>query len=282
MTEEKGVAALETPSGKNETTENFPVGSWLIPKRLRPHVAVFYQFARAIDDIADNPALSPEEKISRLHAFEEALIGREATPGTEKAVALRQSNMATDVPYQHGVDLISAFKQDAVKSRYSSWDELIDYCLRSASPVGRFLLDLHGEDPVHYEASDALCNALQVINHLQDCKDDFEEMDRVYIPQDWMSAEGTTVSALSDTKASPEMRRVLDRAVAGTETLLETAKSLPGRMKNRGLRMESAVIVVIAEKLTARLRAQDPIATRVKLSKPALIGAALTGVARGI
>ena len=181
---------LETPSGKNAKSENFPVGSWLLPAALRPHVAAFYAFARAGDDIADNPALAPEDKIARLTAFGDALAEGEGDPRLfAKAHALRRSLAETGVPARHGLDLLEAFKQDAVKSRYRSWGDLIAYCNLSAAPVGRYLLDLHGESRDGWPASDALCNALQVLNHLQDCQEDHREMDRVYLPLEWLEAQ---------------------------------------------------------------------------------------------
>ncbi len=172
--------AAETPSGKGASDENFPVGSWLIAPALRPHVALFYGFARAIDDIADNPALAPEEKIRRLDGFEAAITGREREdPAYVKAHRLRASLIETGVTAQHCVDLIAAFKRDATRLRYRSWDELIeDYCMLSAAPVGRYLLDLHGEAKNDYPPSDALCNALQVINHLQDCQADYRRLNQ--------------------------------------------------------------------------------------------------------
>src|SRR3546814_5923881 len=204
-------ATAETPSGKGARDENFPVGSFLLPPRLRPHVATFYAYARAIDDIADNPHLSPEEKLARLDGFDAALLGETAEPAYAKAHAIRDSLAATGVPVQHCRDLISAFKQDAVKRRYADWSELMDYCNRSAAPVGRYLLDLHGERATDYPWSDALCNALQVINHLQDCQDDYRTMDRVYLPGDWMAEAGITVAALDAQAADPALRQVLDR-----------------------------------------------------------------------
>ena len=135
---------VEMPSGKGTKDENFPVGSVLLPRVLRPHVAAFYAFARAIDDIADNSALSPEEKIERLEGFDQALMGLNDVPTFEKAHIVRSSIIYTGVPIQHCRDLISAFKQDAVKLRYDNWDDLMNYCDRSAAPVGRYLLDLHG------------------------------------------------------------------------------------------------------------------------------------------
>ena len=151
----------ETPSGKGAKDENFPVGSFLLPKRLRPHVATYYAFARAIDDIADNGDLASEEKIRRLTAFDEVLTGRRpAQEGYEKAASLRQSMLETEISTQHGSDLVAAFIQDSRKNRYANWDELLGYCNLSANPVGRYLLDLHGEDKSAYRYSDALCTVL--------------------------------------------------------------------------------------------------------------------------
>src|SRR3546814_20332377 len=116
---------VETPSGKGAADENFPVGSWLLPAALRPHVATYYAFARAIDDIADNPALTPEDKIARLSAFEAALLDAAADgPGLEKATRLRLSLAATGVAAARGTDLVAPFKQAAVKRRYAARGEL--------------------------------------------------------------------------------------------------------------------------------------------------------------
>jgi squalene synthase HpnC len=260
-------ASIETPSGKTTATENFPVGSWLLPASLRPYIATFYALARATDDIADNPDLSPEEKLVRLDGFDAALTGKSGDDSNyEKSTQLKQSLAEIGVTTNHSRNLISAFKQDAVKLRYRDWDDLMDYCNRSAAPVGRFLLDLHGESSDGYETSDALCNALQVINHLQDCKDDYLTLNRVYIPGNWLAESGTTVATLGDTHASRELRTVLDHCLDGVEELLVTARTLPGRLKSRRLAMESAVIYRIAVRLTRLLRRNDPVAGRVALS----------------
>ena len=283
LTEMAAPAAVETPSGKSAGTENFPVGSFLLPAPLRPHVAAFYAFARAIDDIADNPALPAIEKISRLEGFAAALTGKDALPGFEKATLLHESLAATNVTSRHGLDLIEAFKLDAVKLRYADWNDLIEgYCMLSAAPVGRYLLDLHGESTDGYPASDALCNALQVLNHLQDCQDDYKQLNRVYLPQDWLAAAGAGVDELSRSAASPGLRRVIDRCLDGTDALIAVARTLPGRLRNARLTMESAVIVRIAEKLSALLRRRDPLAGRVKLSRAAFVGCGLYGVCRGL
>ncbi|MEK9726430.1 MAG: squalene/phytoene synthase family protein, partial [Rhodospirillaceae bacterium] len=144
-TDTAAAASVETPSGKDAAYENFPVGSWLLPAELRPHIAVFYRFARAIDDIADNPDLPAEDKIARLNGFARAVSGDgPADDAFANGARMHGSLAATGVPARHCLDLIDAFKQDAVKSRYDDWDDLMGYCIRSAAPVGRYLLDLHG------------------------------------------------------------------------------------------------------------------------------------------
>ncbi|MHA1568064.1 MAG: squalene synthase HpnC [Alphaproteobacteria bacterium] len=270
----------ETPSGKGAADENFPVGSFLLPPRLRPHVATFYAFARAIDDIADNPALAPEDKVARLDGFDRALLGETDDPAYAKATEIRDSCAVTGVPIDHCRDLIVAFKRDAGKPRYDDWDDLMDYCRYSASPVGRYLLDLHGESRDGYGASDALCSLLQVINHLQDCKDDYRDLDRVYLPNDWMIAAGAAVADLDAPAASPGLRRVIDQCLDGVEELMDTARRLPPHLTSRRLAMESAAIIRLAEKLSAMLRARDPVAGRVALSRTGSLLYALVGVCR--
>jgi len=272
-------APVETPSGKDAAYENFPVGSWLLPAHLRPHIAAFYRFARAIDDIADNPGLAADDKIARLEGFEQALMGENAGDSAfATGHRMAESLAATGVPTRHCLDLIDAFKQDAVKNRYADWSELIRYCERSAAPVGRYLIDLHGGSAIGYGPSDALCNALQVINHLQDCKADFEEMDRVYLPANWMRETGVGVAALGAAKATPALRHVLDRCLDGAEAMLAESHRLPPGIKSRRLGMESAAIIRIAEKLCEKLRREDPVAGRVALGK----GGYLWHCARGV
>ena len=272
----------ETPSGKGAKDENFPVGSFLLPKRLRPHVAKYYAFARAIDDIADNPDLSAEDKIARLSAFDAALTG---APGYgapyEKAHALRESMKETGVTTKHGSDLIAAFVQDARKNRYATWEELLGYCRLSANPVGRYLLDLHGEDKSGYRYSDALCTVLQIVNHLQDCGDDRRELDRIYIIGDWLKEEGEDFSAVERDVVSPGFRKVIDRMLDGCEALMVDARKLPSALKSKSLAMESAVIVRLADRLIKLLRKGDPLASRVALSKLDFASAGLRGAVAG-
>lgn len=274
--------SVETPSGKDAAYENFPVGSWLLEARLRPHIAVFYDFARAIDDIADSPDLASDEKLKRLDGFEAALLGGGGDGDYHKAIRMADSLAETGVTSQHCLDLLAAFRQDAVKNRYTDWDDLIAYCNLSAAPVGRYLLDLHGGSTLGYGPSDALCNALQAINHLQDCQDDYRTLGRVYLPADWMADLGADVGDLDAASISLGLRAVIDRTLEATEKLLLDAKALPGALKSKRLALESAVIIDIAEALCRRLASGDPLASRIKLSKPALLISGVRGVVRGL
>jgi squalene synthase HpnC len=254
----------------------------LLPKHLRPHVGTFYAFARAIDDVADNPDLPGDEKIRRLKGFDAALQG-EVGLGAEfqKAHVLRASMLETEVTTQHGSDLVSAFVQDAQKNRYTSWGELLGYCELSANPVGRYLLDLHGEDKSGYRYSDALCTVLQIVNHLQDCADDKRDLDRVYILTDWLAEENGEIEDIDKPSLSEGLRAVMDRMLEGCEALMADARQLPAALKSKHLAMESAIIVRLADRLIDRLRRGDPLASRVALSKADFASAGLRGAVAG-
>ncbi|HEY1722081.1 MAG TPA: squalene synthase HpnC [Magnetospirillaceae bacterium] len=271
------MSTVEHPSGKDRAGENFPVGSWLIKKPLRPHVYAFYRFARNADDIADASDLSPDEKLRRLDRIAAVLDG---APGDDAPTAsgARAMLAETGVPPVHCHDLLNAFRQDATKLRYADWDDLMAYCRLSAAPVGRFLLDLHGESRDTWPASDALCSALQVINHLQDCAEDYRTLNRVYLPEDLLAVSGIDVTALAASASSPALRRVLDKMLRLTRPLVAQSRALPGSIKSTGLRRESAVIVSLADRLVALLARRDPLAERVKLGPVGMIMAALSGL----
>jgi len=195
-------------------------------------------------------------------------------------VRLRDSLAETGVPDRHARDLLVAFRQDATKLRYADWGELMDYCAVSAHPVGRYLLDLHGEDAATHVPGDALCAALQVLNHLQDCGEDRRDLDRVYLPGNWMAGAGIGVAALDAPAASPGLRRVLDRCLDGCDALLERSEPLAGMIRARRLGAEVAVIQRLARRLAARLRREDPLAGRVKHSKRDLVAGLAAGLGR--
>ncbi|MBN9509097.1 MAG: squalene synthase HpnC [Alphaproteobacteria bacterium] len=259
-------ASVETWSGKDRGDENFPVGSALIAPRLRRHVHAFYAFARNADDIADSAALAPEDKVARLDAMEAVLLGHR-DDGSTSAARLRESLRETGVTAQHSRDLLVAFRQDATKRRYASWDELLDYCRYSAMPVGRHVLDLHGERRDTWAPSDALCAALQVENHLQDCAKDLAALDRCYLPLDLLAAHGGDVGDLRGTAATLALRAVFAALLERCDALNAAAAALPARTRDRRLRLETAVIVGLSRRLARRLHRGDPLAARVRLTK---------------
>ena len=260
------IDSVESWSGKDRGDENFPVGSALIRPALRPHVHAFYAFARNADDIADSAALEPADKVARLDRMEAVLLGR-ADGGSPSGVALRGSLAQCGVTPRHAQDLLAAFRQDAAKRRYASWAELHDYCRLSAMPVGRHVLDLHGEGSATHALSDPLCAALQVLNHLQDGAKDLLALDRCYLPQDMLAAAGSGAADLAGPAETPGLRAVFTGLLDHVDRLNNEATDLPRRTRDRRLRVEVAVILGLSRRLARRLRRGDPVAGRVKLRK---------------
>ena len=260
------IANVEAWSGKTRSDENFPVGSHLLARRVRSHMHAYYSFARNADDIADAPDLSPEEKIARLDIMEEVLLGKRLE-GSPSAAGLRRSLVETGVSAVHATDLLIAFRQDATMSRYETFDELYNYCRYSAVPVGRYVIDLHGESHGAYRASDALCIALQLLNHLQDCGADMRTLDRCYIPQTLMRHFRITTRDLLGPEETPALRRAFITILDRVDRLNLAAEELPYLVRSRRLRAETMFICRLSARLSERLVKGDPLARRVKLTK---------------
>jgi squalene synthase HpnC len=273
--EAAGPARIAEGSGKGHRDENFPVASFLIAPRHRPVVLAFYRVARMADDVADHSGLSPEEKLAQLGLIAASLTG--ASPAVPEAVHLAGILAERRLSNVHILDLLEAFRRDAVKSRYADWDDLMDYCRYSAAPVGRFMLDVHGEPRSVWPASDALCAALQVINHLQDCRKDYLEIDRVYVPADALAGAGLDVTSLGADTAPAALLGVIRQLAEHTADLLSISRALQGEVADLRLALEIGVIQSIAETLTHRLGVEDPLATRVGLGPVSTLLAAGAG-----
>jgi hydroxysqualene synthase len=271
--------ADELRSGKGHRDENFPVASFLIHPRHRGVILAFYNFVRTADDIADHATLTPPEKLALLDRLEAGLLGANAEDPV--AVRLRAALAERNLAPKHAQDLIAAFKLDATKLRYKDWDDLISYCSLSAMPVGRFVCDVHGESRSVWPANDALCAALQIINHLQDCKEDYQNLDRVYVPQDALAASGTNVEAIGAPRATPQLLDCLHKLAARTERLLGESDDFAGSINDTRLSLEVSVINTLAHRLTRILMSRDPLSERVHLAPPAVAGLTLLGVVRG-
>ncbi len=272
-------AAEELRSGKGHRDENFPVASVLISPQHRGPILAFYEFVRTADDIADHPTLSSAEKLAHLDALEADLLGR----GDGNAVALRLRAALEDrkLSPRHALDLLAAFRMDVTKLRYRDWDELIGYCSLSAMPVGRFVLDVHGEPRSTWRANDALCAALQINNHLQDCHADYCNLDRVYVPLDALAAAGARVEEIGAARSSPALLRCLHTLARRTAALLEESDSFAASIRDFRLSLEVAVITAMARRIVGLLAGRDPLSENVHLTKIAVLGAALAGVAAG-
>jgi squalene synthase HpnC len=271
--------ASELRSGKGHRDENFPVASWLIAPRHRGPILAFYNFVRTADDIADHATLPAAEKLALLDRLDAGLLGKDEADAV--AVRLRGELAARNLTPKHAQDLLAAFKLDVTKLRYRDWDDLIGYCSLSAMPVGRFVCDVHGESRDCWPANDALCAALQIINHLQDCKEDYVNLDRVYVPLDALAANGLTVEALDAPQASPALLNCLHGLAARTERLLSDSDVFPLLIDDWRLGLEVSVINTLAHRLTQILMQRDPLSERVHLSKPAVAGFTIAGIVNG-
>jgi len=268
-------SVAELQSGKGHNDENFPVASFLIAPRYRAPVMAFYKFVRAADDVSDSATAAPEEKLALLEQMRLSLVGEsDAVP---EGVALRTTLAERRLSAVHALDLLEAFRRDCTKLRYRDWDDLIDYCRYSAMPVGRFVLDVHGEAQSLWPANDALCAALQVINHLQDCAKDYRELDRVYLPLDVLAAHGLDVEALADRQAAPPLRRAIAGLAGRCGALLDQSRAFADRIADRRLALEVGVIQALAESLVHRLERRDPLSERVHHRPAEAAGIALRG-----
>jgi hydroxysqualene synthase len=269
--------ASEFRSGKGHRDENFPVASWLIHPRHRALILSFYNFVRTADDIADHATLQPGEKLAYLDLLEAELTGK--GDSQKEAVNLRQALAERAMPPRHALDLLTAFRMDVTKLRYENWDELIHYCRYSAMPVGRFVLDVHGENTSTWAANDPLCAALQINNHLQDCGKDFRDLNRVYVPLDALREAGASVEDLGLAKAPERLLRCLQGLAARNEKLLDESKPFSGQVRDFRLGLEISVIQAFADRIVHMLKLRDPLSERVHLGPTELILLSLGGIA---
>ena len=225
----------------------------------------FYRFVRFADDIADHPSASQHEKLRLLEEMRATLVGEsDASP---EGVGLRAILNERGLAPVHALDLLEAFRRDVTKLRYRDWDDLLDYCRYSAMPVGRFVLDVHGEDSRTWPANDALCAALQVINHLQDCGKDYRDLNRVYIPEPLLAEAGVPIEALGAPAASPALQSVIAGLAHKNAGLLGISRGFAPQIQNSRLALEVDLIQTLAQDLNAKLTRRDPLSQNVHHSK---------------
>jgi phytoene synthase len=259
--------ASDLRSGKTHRDENFPVASLLIRAQHRRPILAFYEFARVADDVADHPSLTAAEKIELLDRMEADLIGEDRPDSNPQSATLRRALAERGLSPEHAQDLLRAFRLDASKRRYKNWADLMSYCALSAMPVGRFVLDVHGESRSNWPASDAICAALQINNHLQDCGLDYRNLDRVYLPLDDLARYGAGVEALGEEKASPALRRCIAELAHRAELLLHEGDGLETAIADWRLGLEMSVIHALALRVARTLSVRDPLSAETHLGK---------------
>ena len=251
-------------SGKGHRDENFPVASLLMKRANRAPIMAFYRFARAADDIADHPSATAQDKLDRLAAMRAGLTG----DGAPEAMALAAVARECGLDLIHADELLDAFALDVTVNRTADWDALMAYCRLSAMPVGRFVLDVCGEDRSVWPLSDALCAALQVINHLQDVGKDIRAIDRVYLPADMLVTANVPVEALGASAAAAALRGVIVEVAKRARQLLRDSAPLALAIRDGRLAAEVAIIQRLAEDLAELLLRRDPLSEKVHHSKP--------------
>lgn len=238
--------------------ENFPVASLAVPARLRGPVAAIYAYARTADDFADEEERTPETRIALLRDYARRLDEMAAgDPGNDPVfIALDDCRRRFRLPLPLFHDLLDAFIQDVTRKRYEDFAEVLDYCRRSANPVGRLLLHLYGEaEPGKLSRSDAICSALQLINFLQDIRQDYHEHGRIYLPQQDMRECGVSEDAIAAGRTDPAMLRLVDLQLDRIRALLVTGAPLGWQLRGR-LGLELRMILFGARRVLDRLAKQ--------------------------
>jgi len=241
--------------------ENFPVASWVMPRRLREPVAAIYAFARTADDIADRGSLSKPERLERLAVMESALqtLHDSAPSRSRLCPALADTIERYQLPLAPFQDLLSACRQDLEKTRYANFGELRDYCQRSARPVGRLLLQLTGTASARNVAlSDAVCSALQLINFLQDIAPDYRNNGRIYLPQDEMQRFGVTERDIAASRNSPRLSGLFHFQRQRAAQLLRSGSPLGRRLGGR-FGFEIRLVILSGARVLEKLRKQQDI-----------------------
>ena len=237
-----------------EHYENFPVASILLPRRLRRAVEVIYYFARQADDIADEGDLPDEERLAKLDEFRAELnrIANGETPQSPLFEALAEIVQKYQLPLQLLHDLLDAFSQDVIKKRYANYDELLDYCRRSANPVGRLLLHLYdAATPQNLAYSDDICTSLQLINFWQDVQKDYD-IARIYLPQDEMARFGVSETHIAAGRADQAWQALMQFQVQRTRVMMRHGTPLGSILSGR-IGLEMRLIIAGGNRIVSKL-----------------------------
>jgi len=234
--------------------ENFPVASVVLPRRLRPPVRAIYAFARTADDLADEGDAAPEDRLAALQGLRAGLeaIARGESPDDPIFGPLAAAIRKHDLPLQAFHDLLDAFSQDVTKTRYAHFGEVMEYCKKSANPIGRLLLKLYGDDdPKHLAWSDGICSALQLINFLQDVAVDWQK-GRVYLAQDEMARFGVNERQIAEGRSDALWQMFMKDQIERAHRILTAGSPLGLALKGR-IGLEMRLILLGGERILHKL-----------------------------
>ena len=265
---------------KQASDENFPVASIMIAPKLRPLVMDYYHFARYCDDISDNPELSSEEKVAQLNEISDIFYGKTKYRGNKLSFAARLKNdfLREELDFSLAGDLLTAFRRDSIGFVYQTWEELVNYCLYSAVPVGRFMLAIHQESSITYQPAASLCVALQIVNHLQDIKYDLLKLNRLYLPSEMMKEYNVHKEDLLAEKSTPELKALIGHISELVRGQMKEGAVLPHLVKSRRLRYQLCIILSLTNLMLNKINKGDVLSKEIRLSKWNW----LYGVCRGI
>ncbi len=263
--------------------ENFPVASFLLPRWQRDPITAIYAFARSADDIADEGDASEEDRLQQLDDMRLALqaIAQGAPPEQPMYIALADTIKRHTLPVELFHDLLSAFRQDVTCKHYANFGELMNYCRRSANPVGRLLLHLNRQaSKQNLARSDAICSALQLINFWQDISQDYEENGRIYLPQDEMQRFAVNEDAIRERHNSFEMKELIRFQIRRASDLLRAGSPLGLQLHGR-FGLELRAIILGGARVLEKLHAQDDVFARPRLDRRERLGILLSAIRQG-
>ena len=269
-------SASELRSGKGDRDENFPVASWIIHPRHRALILAYYNFVRTADDIADHATLPPDQKLAYLDLLEAELLGEGDTQA--EAVILRRALAERGMAPRHALDVLIAFRMDVTKLRYENWDEVIHYCRYSAMPVGRFMLDVHGESTSTWAASDALCAGSRSTTTSRIAARIFASSIASICRATRWPRVAPRSSSSGLTQSPPAMLACLQALAVRNEALLDEGRSLSAEIRDFRLGVDVAVIQAYADRIVRLLKVRDPLRERVHLNKFELLTFSLAGM----
>ncbi len=272
--EEEGsdaVSILEIDLFDLDNDHDFSLVPGLFPRAVRGHVRAFGAFVRTVDEIADDPRISTQEKLARLDVFDAALDGYGWIGWSERdsaAAAAMHASVTEGAPADHARSIVRAFRRDVAGARYQSWNDVLTYCEQAAGPVGRHLLDLLHEDTVALgPQSDTLCAALRILKRLRKSRDETLKFNRLCIPEQFLEDAMVSVRQLRAPSAKGQTRAVIDRVLDGVDRMLHRAQDLPDQAATGSIQRHTSIMMCRALKLAERFREVDPLQQRVALNR---------------